>query len=132
MRLELHAPGWTQPPAHALKATRATFTIKLEEGSFEWDRWDIPVFSLSSQAALRLVQGMQLQKLFDNAHLQVGDDPHLIGNWIGPFLLVRGEWHPYDVPPKLMNVVLAYIGELPSSISVEQAAGAIVQAALAT
>lgn len=131
MKLEFRAPGWPSVHAHASEATTTQITTVVGESSFTWDRWTIPTLLLSSQAGLLLIQGLKLQKLFDNAHLHIEDDV-LEGDHLGPFLLVKADYRPYHMPPKLTNVMLARIFDpLPDPIKIDDAIGAIIQVALA-
>jgi hypothetical protein len=127
MQLELHALGWNGPMAYADVYFQRAFDTKVEASSFRWVMWSIPDLLLSPPASLRMVQGVKPQKLLDNAWIRTGglDSP-------GPFLLVRGDYRSYDAPPKMTRVLLAHIDDLPSSIPMEQAVGAIVNVALAT
>ena len=131
MKIELRAPGWLNPYAFADDYRLTPIVSDINGVQYAWDRWDFPSLQLSPQAGLLLVQGMKLQKIFDRAIIQVDTSSHYMDH-SGPFLFVKGDYRPYNAPPRITGVVLAGLGDVPISLSAEQVVGAVVQVALAT
>ena len=138
-RVELRAAGWSGAIAHAVSFTmsrpaeRLGERLLLSKEGLEFVLVHIPDLVLSQAAAILVLQGMQLQALFQNAYFVAvsevfakGAEPPLLP---GPLTLLRGNLsEPQDLPPRLKHVVLARISHVPEGMSQEKVLSILLEA----
>lgn len=86
-----------------------------------FQRMDAPALVYSHAAGILVLQGMVLQHFFPPDVYFATDDDRRVTVASGPFILLRGNLSaPWDVPLRLMDVVLAKVLSAPLDMPSEQ------------
>jgi hypothetical protein len=112
-RMSLRASGWESPIGWTthLEIRRVTHRQDDDEGKvLIWDCLTIPELKLSKAAALLVVQGLSLGRLFPpDLVFCVGDGTHPFLSYAAPVLLLKRDVPSAVEGPKLRNVVLGVV-----------------------
>lgn len=97
----------------------------------KWRRFEIPEFWLTQLAALLLLQGMSLSQLLIPGNFLRTETPNNQGTQVhGPLahLLLRVDpWEAWQPLPRLTNLVLARLDEIPQELEPQQVLAALAR-----
>lgn len=114
---------WPSPVASFNDMSTERIRTQVQDKWLSWVRVDLPELVLERSAALLLLQGIQLtQLLIPNHSVEVGATRTQLAH-----LILRVDpWEMWRPIPKLTNLVLAKLGEVPLGISPTEVLAALV------
>jgi hypothetical protein len=125
-RIALRRTDWIEPVGYFDSVSQERFST----GLLDWARVDIPEFRLSRMASILLLQGKKLGDiLVPNHYVQVEGSEG--GAPLFHLLVKVDQWKYWEPPPRLTNMVLASLLEVPEELSPHKALEHIAQQIIA-
>lgn len=124
------SPGRDLPHAFCIDPVLTTVSSKTSDGTpFTWDRWNISEVRLNQTTSLLILQGMPLKTVFTNAVIADGEN-NTVRIYSGPFIFLKGQFHPESPIPAITGVVLGRLHEGASRLPEQEVFGSMVQVVL--
>lgn len=116
MICKISSHGWSNPIGRA-EFLATTIRSVSSKGDIHWQGLASKAIRLEHAASLLVIQGMQLQKLFDGHTFLEAANRKLLG----PFILLRCKpLEFWNVPLQLSDVVLAKVESIPKDLKQDE------------